>query len=206
MLATKVELQVEQIRVLDAEAAALALQKEMESDAAKMWLQLDKSVDDASTYTATEVAETIDLRRAYGSLMTGLNSNISAAFGKVKGLVTAAKEDVEKRKEQLEADAKKQKTIDGWTAFAHEVIFLAKTVTGFSMGGGEGEGEEGSLSDAAKDAAKELKEAKENSEMFAKWVEAISGQKEVIDGAGEANEKVEAFEALAAQAQTQVRV
>ena len=199
MLATKVELQVEQIRVLDAEASALALQKEMESDAAKMWLQLDKSVDDAATYTATEVSETVDLRQAYGNLMTGLNSNISSAFGKVKGLVSAAKEDIEKRKEQLEADAKKQKTIDEWAAFAHEVIFVAKTVSGFAMGGGE-EGGESTLSDAAKEA----KEVKESAETFSKYVEMVNGQKEVIDAAGEAGEAVEAFLALAEQAQTQL--
>ena len=174
-LSSRVEIEIEQIRRLDIELATLSLRETLQSDSAKMWLQLDGSIADSASYTAEEVKETLDLRTSYRNIVSGLNSNISTSLDGVRHSLSEAHGSLNSRIAQLQKDSARQSIVGHIAEFAHGVLFVANLATGIACSGWSSSEELTKMraEDAAKAAAKE---AKDNAGLFKTWLSLIKGE------------------------------
>jgi len=135
LLSSQIESEIDILRTLDQEWVALKIQQTLETDSAKVWLELDGSIADSSSYTAVEIQETFELRTAYSKLIHGLNNNITSAVSEISVALKSATKDLEQRKSVLEADAKKEMTINAVGEMAHSLLFAVNIASGVAMSG-----------------------------------------------------------------------
>ena len=201
-LSSEIELEIEQIRQLDLELISLSLRETLSSDSAQIWLQLDKSISDTSSYNAVEIKETLDLRTSYGNIVLGLNQNITTALSGVKATLIEARADLNARITQLHKDASKQRTVGHLAEFAHGLLFVANMATGIANSGWSSQ-EELSKMDAGKAAAKEAKDHIGEFKTLLSILKGVNSQ----NGAHAGDDALTAaIEGVATQVETQLNV
>ena len=202
LLSSQIESEIDILRTLDQEWVALKIQQTLETDSAKVWLELDGSIADSSSYTAVEIQETFELRTAYSKLIHGLNNNITSALSEISVALKSATKDLEHRKSVLEADAKKEMTINAVGEMAHSLLFAVNIASGVAMSGWSSESDLGKMTSVEAAA----KQAKDNVGKFKTLLAMVQGAKAQKDAAAGDASVVTSIESLVASIGTQINV